>query len=148
MEQNRMAKTSKAALMAHDRYKKANIANVAIQFNKKTEPLLTEYVLSLPNKSRYIKNLIEADCGADLPTWTLWINDEDEIRHYQLHAHTEQDALDEARAIISLFSGWIKGRINKEDWHIIQSKFDSTSWTGASNEDGAEPIYLFRDEQI
>ena len=144
MEQNSMAKTSQAALRAQDKYKKANVANVALQFNKRTEPQLTEYVLSLANKTGYIKNLIKADMGADLPEWTLWINDEDEIRHYQLHAHTEQDALEEAKQIIALFEGWLKARIDRSDWHIIQSRFDSTSWTGASNEDGAEPIYLFK----
>ena len=146
MEQNNMSKTSAASLKAIDKYKKANISNVALQFNRKTEPQLTEYVLSLPNKTAYIKNLIRADMGAEQPKWTLWVNDEDETRHYQLHAHTEAEARAEAEQIINLFSGWLKCRIDTSDWHIIESRADDTSWTGVSDGDTAEPIYLFREE--
>lgn len=56
-----MAKTSENQLKFITEYKKKYIVNVALQFNKKTEPELTEYVRSLPNKTAYIKGLIRAD---------------------------------------------------------------------------------------
>lgn len=61
MEQKNMAKASAAQLRANDKYKKATLVNVALQFNKNTEPDLVEYVLSLPNKTAYIKGLIRKD---------------------------------------------------------------------------------------
>lgn len=60
-EQDIMAKTHPSTLKAIDRYKKKYIVNVALQFNTRTEPELTEYVRSLPNKTAYIKGLIRAD---------------------------------------------------------------------------------------
>ena len=56
-----MAKTPEKQLKRIDEYKKKYVVNVALQFNTKTEPLLTEYVRSLPNKTAYIKGLIRAD---------------------------------------------------------------------------------------
>ena len=61
MENLDMAKTPEKQLKRIDEYKKKYVVNVALQFNTKTEPLLTEYVRSLPNKTAYIKGLIRAD---------------------------------------------------------------------------------------
>ena len=61
MENIDMAKTPEKQLKRIDEYKKKYVVNVALQFNTKTEPLLTEYVRSLPNKTAYIKGLIRAD---------------------------------------------------------------------------------------
>ena len=144
MEQKKMGKMTEAQYRSQDKYKKATLVNVALQFNKNTEPELIKYVLALDNKTAYIKGLIRADMGSEQPKWTLWVNDEDETRHYQLHAHTEADARAEAEQIINLFSGWLKGRIDTSDWHISESRADDTSWTGVSDGDTAEPIYLFK----
>lgn len=63
-----MAKTSENQLKFITEYKKKYIVNVALQFNKKTEPELTEYVRALPNKTAYIKGLIRADMAKNKPT--------------------------------------------------------------------------------
>lgn len=118
MESAIMAKQSAAQIRATDKYKKANLVNVALQFNKRTEPELTEYVRSLPNKTAYIKGLIRANADIGAKSWSLRINDEDEQREYRLHAHTAEDALAEAEQVIGLFSGWLKGRIDRAEWHI------------------------------
>lgn len=60
LEKKNMPMTE-AQLRAGKKYKTANIVNVALQFNKKTEPELTDYVRALPNKTAYIKGLIRAD---------------------------------------------------------------------------------------
>lgn len=121
-----MAKSSATALAWHDKYKKENVVNVALQFNKKTEPELTEYVRSLSNKTAYIKGLIRSDAHIGERSWTLRLNDEDEQREYKLHAHTEEDALAEAEQIIDLFSGWMKGRIDRAGWCIEDEQGNKT----------------------
>lgn len=126
MENTIMGKQSAAQIRATDKYKKANIVNVALQFNKKTEPGLTEFVRSLQNKTAYIKNLLRAEAKIGAKTWTLHLNDEDEQREYKLHAHTEEDALAEAEQIIGLFGGWLKGRIDRADWHIEDEQGSKT----------------------
>lgn len=126
MENTIMAKQSAAQIRATDKYKKANIVNVALQFNKKTEPGLTEFVRSLQNKTAYIKNLLRAEANIGAKAWVLHINDEDEQREYRLHAHTEEDALAEAEQIIGLFSGWLKGRIDRAEWHIEDEQGNKT----------------------
>ena len=57
MEKIKLAMTE-AQLRAQDKYKKKALVNVALQFNKFTEPELVEYVTSLPNKTAYIKGLL------------------------------------------------------------------------------------------
>lgn len=126
MENTIMGKQSAAQIRATDKYKKANIVNVALQFNKKTEPGLTEFVRSLQNKTAYIKNLLRAEANIGAKAWTLHINDEDEQREYKLHAHTEEDAIAEAEQIIGLFSGWLKGRIDRAEWHIEDEQGNKT----------------------
>ena len=126
MENTIMGKQSAAQIRATDKYKKANIVNVALQFNKKTEPGLTEFVRSLQNKTAYIKNLLRAEANIGAKAWILHINDEDEQREYKLHAHTEEDALAEAEQVIGLFSGWLKGRIDRAEWHIEDEQGNKT----------------------
>ena len=125
MEKIKLAMTE-AQLRAHDKYKKKALVNVALQFNKFTEPELTEYVRSLPNKTAYIKGLIRADADIGAKSWSLRINDEDEQREYKLHAHTAEDALSEAEQIIGLFSGWLKGRIDRAGWCIEDEQGNKT----------------------
>lgn len=43
------------------RYQTANIKQISLQLNKKTEADLLEYIESLDNKQGYIKALIRAD---------------------------------------------------------------------------------------
>ena len=142
LEKKNMPMTE-AQLRAGKKYKTANIVNVALQFNKKTEPILTDFVRSLPNKSGYIKNLIKADSGIDYDKWVLMINDEDDVRRYQLHAHTAQDAVEEAEKIVSLFMGMLKGRIDTSDWLVVRGVVDDSSPIGITDADD-EPIYLFK----
>lgn len=144
MEQTIMSKATEAQLRASDKYKKENIVNVALQFNKRTEPDLTDYVRSLPNKTAYIKNLIRADVGEEMTSYVLCVNDEDEIRYLPLHNRSKAEALAEAEQIVSLFDGWLKARISKEDWHIIKGIVDDSSPTGLIEDDEEEPIYLYR----
>lgn len=126
MENTVMGKQSAAQIRATAKYKKANIVNVALQFNKKTEPGLTEFVRSLQNKTAYIKNLLRAEANIGAKAWVLHINDEDEQREYKLHAHTAEDALAEAEQIIGLFSGWLKGRIDRAGWCIEDEQGNKT----------------------
>lgn len=144
MEITVMGKASESHLRAATKYKQANIVNVALQFNKKTEPELTEYVRGLPNKTAYIKGLIREDVGFGARHFVLCVNDEDDMRSLQLSSITPQDALAEAKRIVELFDGWYKGRIDKSDWFVIEGEVDSTSPTGMSGEDDHEPMYLFR----
>lgn len=144
MEQNVMSKTTKAQLRASDKYRRANIMSVLLQVNRKTEADIIDVLESCPNKMGYIKALIRNDNGIEQDTWVLSINDEDEIRNYQLHASTEAEAVAEAKRIVALFDGWLKGRIDKRDWQVIKGKVDDTSWTGIIDDEESEPIYLFR----
>lgn len=134
MEQNTMGKATEARLRASDKYKKINIVNVALQFNKRTEPELTEYVRGLDNKTAYIKRLIRDDIGEKRgkDSWTLHLNDEDEVRTYPLNGESEVEAVAEAKRIISLFDGWMKGRIDRSGWCIIK------------NGDEDKPLFLFK----
>ena len=142
MEKKKMPITD-AAKRANDKYKKANVVSVLVQFNKRTETELTEYVRALPNKMGYIKNLIKADSGIGADRWVLMVNDEDDVRLYQLHAHTAQDAVEEAGKIISLFRGMLKGRIDTSDWLVVRGVVDDASPIGITDADD-DPIYLFK----
>lgn len=125
MEKIKLAMTE-AQLRAQDKYKKKALVNVALQFNKFTEPELVEYVTSLPNKTAYIKGLLREQMGVGATHYVLRINDEDEQREYRLHAHTAEDALSEAEQIIGLFSGWLKGRIDRAGWCIEDEQGNKT----------------------
>ena len=139
-----MPKTSESALLAQSKYKRANIVNVALQFNKKTDPDLTNFVRSLPNKTGFIKSLLREQMGVGATHYVLCINDEDDIRHLQLSSVTAEDALIEAKRIVELFDGLLKGRVDKHDWHIIKGEVDETSPTGLVDDDDSKPIYLYR----
>lgn len=139
-----MPKTSESALLAQSKYKRANIVNVALQFNKKTDPDLTNFVRSLPNKTGFIKSLLREQMGVGATHYVLCINDEDDIRHLQLSSVTAEDALIEAKQIVELFDGLLKGRLDKHDWHIIKGEIDETSPTGLVDDDDSKPIYLYR----
>lgn len=143
MEKIKFAMTE-AQLRAHDKYKKKALVNVALQFNKFTEPELVEYVTSLPNKTAYIKGLLREQMGVGATHYVLCINDEDDIRHLQLSSVTAEDALIEAKQIVGLFDGMLKGRVDKHDWHIIKGEVDDTSPTGLVDDDDSKPIYLYR----
>ena len=143
MEKIKLAMTE-AQLRAQDKYKKKALVNVALQFNKFTEPELVEYVTSLPNKTAYIKGLLREQMGVGATHYVLCINDEDDIRHLQLSSVTAEDALIEAKRIVELFDGLLKGRVDKHDWHIIKGEVDETSPTGLIDDDDSKPIYLYR----
>ena len=143
MEKIKLAMTE-AQLRAQDKYKKKALVNVALQFNKFTEPELVEYVTSLPNKTAYIKGLLREQMGVGATHYVLCINDEDDIRHLQLSSVTAEDALIEAKQIVELFDGLLKGRVDKHDWHIINGEVDETSPTGLIDDDDSKPIYLYR----
>lgn len=143
MENIKLAMTE-AQLRAQDKYKKKALVNVALQFNKFTEPELVEYVTSLPNKTAYIKGLLREQMGVGATHYVLCINDEDDIRHLQLSSVTAEDALIEAKRIVELFDGLLKGRVDKHDWHIIKGEVDETSPTGLVDDDDSKPIYLYR----
>lgn len=143
MEKSKMAMTE-AQLRAQDKYKKANIMNVLLQVNRKTESDIVEVLESCPNKMGYIKNLIREQMGVGETHYVLCINDEDDIRHLQLSSVTAEDALIEAKQIVELFDGLLKGRVDKHDWHIIKGEVDETSPTGLVDDDDSKPIYLYR----
>ena len=143
MEKSKMAMTE-AQLRAQDKYKKANIMNVLLQVNRKTESDIVEVLENCPNKMGYIKNLIREQMGIGATHYVLCINDEDDIRHLQLSSVTAEDALIEAKQIVELFDGLLKGRVDKHDWHIIKGKVDDTSPTGIVDDDDSKPIYLYR----
>lgn len=132
MEQNIMSKTTEAQLRASDKYKKANIMNVLLQVNRKTEVDIVNILEACPNKMGYIKKLIRQDNGLAHDTWTLKVNDEDEVRTYPLNSESEVDAVAEAKRIVSLFDGWMKGRIDRSGWCIIK------------NGDEDKPLFLFK----
>lgn len=144
MEITVMGKASESHLRAATKYKQANIVNVALQFNKKTDPDLTNFVRSLPNKTGFIKSLLREQMGVGATHYVLCINDEDDIRHLQLSSVTAEDALIEAKQIVELFDGLLKGRVDKHDWHIIKGEVDETSPTGLVDDDDSKPIYLYR----
>lgn len=126
MEITVMGKASESHLRAATKYKQANIVNVALQFNKKTDPDLTNFVRSLPNKTGFIKSLLREQMGVGATHYVLCINDEDDIRHLQLSSVTAEDALAEAEQIIGLFSGWLKGRIDRAGWCIEDEQGNKT----------------------
>lgn len=132
MEQNTMGKATEAQLRASDKYKKANIMNVLLQVNRKTEVDIVTILEACPNKMGYIKKLIRQDNGLSYDTWTLKVNDEDEVRTYPLNGESEVEAIAEAKRIISLFDGWMKGRIDRSGWCIIK------------NGDEDKPLFLFK----
>lgn len=143
MEKSKMAMTE-AQLRAQDKYKKANIMNVLLQVNRRTESDIVEVLENCPNKMGYIKNLIREQMGVGATHYVLCINDEDDIRHLQLSSVTAEDALIEAKRIVELFDGLLKGRVDKHDWHIIKGEVDETSPTGLVDDDDSKPIYLYR----
>lgn len=143
MEKSKMAMTE-AQLRAQDKYKKANIMSVLLQVNRRTESDIVEVLENCPNKMGYIKNLIREQMGFGATHYVLCINDEDDIRHLQLSSVTAEDALVEAKRIVELFDGLLKGRVDKHDWHIIKGEVDETSPTGLVDDDDSKPIYLYR----
>lgn len=143
MEKSKMAMTE-AQLRAQDKYKKANIMSVLLQVNRRTESDIVEVLENCPNKMGYIKNLIREQMGFGAAHYVLCINDEDDIRHLQLSSVTAEDALVEAKRIVELFDGLLKGRVDKHDWHIIKGEVDDTSPTGLVDDDDSKPIYLYR----
>lgn len=132
MEHNTMGKATEAQLRASDKYKKANIMNVLLQVNRKTEVDLVTILEACPNKMGYIKKLIRQDNGLAHDAWTLKVNDEDEVRTYPLNSESEVEAVAEAKQIVSLFDGWMKGRIDRSGWCIIK------------NGDEDKPLFLFK----
>ena len=132
MEQNTMGKATEAQLRASDKYKKANIMNVLLQVNRKTEADIVTILEACPNKMGYIKKLIRQDNGLAHDAWTLKVNDEDEVRTYPLNVESEVEAIAEAKRIVSLFDGWMKGRIDRSGWRIIK------------NGDEDKPLFLFK----
>lgn len=46
---------------AQSRYEKKALRRVNLPFNRFTEPELLAYIETIPNKTRYIKDLIRAD---------------------------------------------------------------------------------------
>lgn len=131
-------------MKSQDKYKKANIMNVLLQVNRRTESDIVEVLENCPNKMGYIKNLIREQMGVGATHYVLCINDEDDIRHLQLSSVTAEDALIEAKRIVELFDGLLKGRVDKHDWHIIKGEVDETSPTGLIDDDDSKPIYLYR----
>lgn len=61
MEQNTMAKTSVARIKASDKYNKANMVNLNIRVNRKTDADVVEHLLTIENKRAYILSLIRED---------------------------------------------------------------------------------------
>ena len=61
MEQINMAKTSAARIKASDKYNKANMVNLNIRVNLKTDADVVEHLLTIENKRAYILSLIRED---------------------------------------------------------------------------------------
>lgn len=56
-----MSKKILDGLTPQQRYDKKNMKRIAFAFNTKTEQHILNHLQKQPNKSRYIKDLIEAD---------------------------------------------------------------------------------------
>lgn len=125
MEKTKMAKTE-AQLKYNAKWKKENIVNVAMQFNRNTEQELIDYLQTLPNKTGHIKDMLKKEIGFGCTHYVLCMNDEDEFRELRLHSTTEEEAVAEAFNVLKAFDGWLKGRIDKYEWHIKDDKGNKT----------------------
>ena len=145
MESNTMrGKMTDAQYRAIDKYKKANLVNVALQFNRKTEPELIEYVQTIPNKSQYFRGLLRKDM-AEKDEHRYWLtistNLDDEFgRTMQLSATSREEAIAEAKRLKQMFGDIVQKQDPDADWTLCRAVKDEYSMSGWADAD--EPINL------
>ena len=56
-----MAKTSQAQMESSEKYRRANIRQILVKVNKKTQPTIYGYLADVENTQRYILDLVVED---------------------------------------------------------------------------------------